>query len=392
MFVILPTITDKEMLRSKLPESAKTALKDLTKIAQSDECIDLMTTVPDCDMPLPLRERIISRISDSNCHYAPLEGIPQLRRTMARYYDKTFGHRYNPETELTVTSGSSPAVWAAITALIHEDDEVIIMEPSHSNYVPAIKINGGTPIFLTLKYPEYQVDWSELNRMINQRTKMIIINSPHIPSGRIFTDEDFRNLQKIVVGNKITVLADETLSTTTYEKPYISAAKYPSLAKQSILISSLSKCLDATGWKAGICAAPADITKEIRRFHSHICNGGNAVAQYAINDIISEDEELFFKIRDTYKAKRDLLCSLLKDSRYKFTPAEGSWFQLVDFSGVSKESDRDFCLHLAKEYGVAAYPMSAYYHDKTKTSVVRICFARQDETIREGVRRMLNYK
>ena len=380
------------MLRSKLPESAKTALKDLTKIAQSDGCIDLMTTVPDCDMPLPLRERLIARLGDSSCHYAPLEGIPQLRRTMARYYEKTFGHRYNPETELTVTSGSSPAVWAAITALIHEDDEVIIMEPSHSNYVPAIKINGGTPIFLTLKYPEYQVDWSELNRMINQRTKMIIINSPHIPSGRIFTDEDFRNLQKIVVGNKITVLADETLSTTAYEKPYISAAKYPSLAKQSILISSLSKCLDATGWKAGICAAPADITKEIRRFHSHICNGGNAVAQYAINDIISQDEELFFKIRDSYKAKRDLLCSLLRGSKYKFTPTEGSWFQLVDFSEVSKESDRDFCLRLAKEFGVAAYPMSAYYHDKTKTSVIRICFARQDETIREGVRRMLNYK
>ncbi len=380
------------MLRSKLPESAKTALKDLTKVAQSDGCIDLMTTVPDCDMPVPLRERLIARISDSNCHYAPLEGIPQLRRTMARYYEKTFGHRYNPETELTVTSGSSPAVWAAITALIHEDDEVIIMEPSHSNYVPAIKINGGTPIFVSLKYPEYQVDWSELNRMINQRTKMIIINSPHIPSGRIFTDEDFRNLQKIVVGNKITVLADETLSTTAYEKPYISAAKYPSLAKQSILISSLSKSLDATGWKAGICAAPADITKEIRRFHAHLCNGGNPVAQYAINDIITQDEELLFRIRDSYKAKRDLLCSLLKGSKYKFTPTESSWFQLVDFSEVSKDSDKDFCLRLAKDFGVAAYPMSAYYHDKTKTSVIRICFARQDETIREGVKRMLNYK
>lgn len=380
------------MLRSKLPESAKTALKDLTRLAQSDGCIDLMTTVPDCDMPDPLRDRIVAHIGDGLCHYAPLEGIPQLRRTMARYYEKNFGHKYNPDTELTVTTGSSPAVWSAITALIHEDDEVIIVEPSHSNYVPAVKINGGTPIFVSLKYPDYQVDWSEVIRMINQRTKMIIINSPHIPSGRIFTDDDFRNLQKIVVGNKITVLVDETLSTTAYEKPYISAAKYPSLAKQSILISSLSKSLDATGWKTGICAAPADITKEIRRFHAHLCNGGNPVAQYAINDIITQDEELLFRIRDSYKAKRDLLCSLLKGSKYKLTPAESSWFQLVDFSEVSKESDKDFCLRLAKEFGVAAYPMSAYYHDKTKTSVIRICFARHDDTIREGVKRMLNYK
>ena len=380
------------MLRSKLPESAKTALKDLTKLAQSDGVIDFMTTVPDCDMPAPLKERLLSRIGDSGCRYAPLEGIPQLRRTMAKYYEKTFGHRYNPETELTVTAGSSPAVWAAISALIHEDDEVIIVEPAHSNNVPAVKINGGTPIFVSLKWPDYQIDWSEVIRMINQRTKMIIINSPHIPSGRIFTDDDFRNLQKIVVGNKIIVLVDETLSTTAYEKPYISAAKYPSLAKQSILISSLSKCLDATGWKTGICAAPADITKEIRRFHSHICNGGNPVAQYAIDDIITKDEELFFKIRDTYKAKRDLLCSLLKGSKYKFVPAESSWFQVVDYSEISKENDRDFCLRLAKEFGVAAYPMSAYYHDKTKTNVIRICFARHDDTIREGVKRMLNYK
>lgn len=380
------------MIRSKLPESAKTALKDLTRLAQTDGVIDLMTSIPDCDMPQTLRDRIVEHISDGCCRYAPLEGFPQLRRTMARYYEKNFGHRYNPETELTVTAGSSPAVWAAITSLIHEDDEVIIIEPAHSNYVPAVRINGGTPIFVALKYPDYQVDWSEMNRMINQRTKMIIVNSPHIPSGRIFTDEDFRNLQKIVVGNKINVLVDETLSTTAYEKPYISAAKYPSLAKQTIIISSLSKSLNATGWKTGICCAPADITKEIRRMHSHLCNGSNPVAQHAIDDIISQDEELFFRIRDTYKAKRDLLCSLLKGSKYKFIPTEGSWFQLVDFSDVSKESDRDFCIRLAKDFGVAAYPMSVYYHDKTKTSVIRICFARQDDTIREGVKRMLNYK
>ncbi|MCR5454855.1 MAG: aminotransferase class I/II-fold pyridoxal phosphate-dependent enzyme [Bacteroidales bacterium] len=380
------------MLRSKLPESAKTALKDLTKLAHADGCIDLMTTIPDCDMPEPLKKRLIAHFDGGCCRYAPLEGFPQLRRTMARYYEKNFGHRYNPETELTITAGSSPAVWAAITALIHEDDEVIIMEPAHSNYVPAVKINGGTPIFVTLKYPEYQVDWSELNRMINQRTKMIIVNSPHIPSGRIFTDEDFRNLQKIVVGNKIVVLVDETLSTTTYEKPYISAAKYPSLAKQTIIISSLSKSFNATGWKTGICAAPADFTKEIRRMHTYICNGSNPIAQLAINDLLSQEEELLFKIRDTYKAKRDLLCSLLKGSQYQLVPAEGSWYQLVDFSAISKDSDRDFCLKLAKDFGVAAFPMSAYYHDKTKTSVIRICFARPDDTIREGAKRMLNYK
>ena len=380
------------MLRSKLPESAKAALKELTRISQSPDCVDFLSAVPGCDMPLPLKQKLIAHIEHGYSQYAPQEGIPQLRKTMAKYYEKAFGRKYNPETELTVTAGSSAAVWAAITAVIHEDDEVIIMEPSHSNYVPAVKINGGTPIFVTLRHPKYQVDWNEVNRMINQRTKMIIINSPHIPSGRMFTDSDFRNLQRIVVGNKIIVLMDETLAATAYETEYTSIAKYPSLAKQSIIISSLSKSLNATGWKTGICAAPADITKEIRRFHSHICNGSNTAAQYAINDIMTQETHLFLQIRDEYKAKRDLLCSLMKGSKYKLIPAEGSWFQLVDFSDVSKETDKDFALKLAKDFGVAVLPMSSYYHDKTKTSVVRICFARQDDTIREGVRRMLNYK
>lgn len=380
------------MLRSKLPESAKAALKELTKIAQSEECIDFVSSAPIGDMPQQLKDRLVASLNDGHNQYAPQEGIPQLRKAMAKYYESEFGHKYNPETELTVTAGSSAAVWAAITAIIHEDDEVIIMEPSHSNYVPAVKINGGTPIFVTLKHPEYKVDWNEVNRMINQRTKMIIINSPHIPSGRLFTDSDFRNLQKIVVGNKILVLVDETLSTTAYEKPFTSAAKFPSLAKQSIIITSLSKSLNATGWKTGICAAPADVTKEIRRLHQHICNGSNTAAQYAINDIITEGTQLITQIRDTYKAKRDLLCSLLQGSRYKLIPTEGAWFQLVDYSDITKESDKDFCLKLAKDFGVAVLPMSSYYHDKTKTTVVRICFARHDDVIREGVKRMLNYK
>lgn len=375
------------MLRSKLPETNK-ALTDLKKqFAQMENCVDLAAAIPGIDMPETLKKGIAKYIQGAKNQYAPVEGIPNLRKAVSDYYDQTFGHKYNPETEVTITAGATEALWAAITAIIHEDDEVIILEPSYENYVPAVRINGGTPIFVTLKHPSYRVDWNEVIRMVNQRTKMIIINSPHTPSGMTYTEEDFKNLQKIVVGNKITVLSDETFGALSYSTPFISIAKFPALAKQSIVISSLGKAFNASGWKTGTCAAPADITKEIRRMHNYICNGSNAPVQYAMADLMNGD--IFDKARDLYKKKRDLVCQLLKGSKYKVIPAEGTWFQLVDYSDITKDSDKDFCLRLAKDFGVLTYPMSPYYHDKQKTTVIRICFARPDELLKKGIERML---
>lgn len=381
------------MLRSKLPEPSKSALQEIMKTAaQGGDCVDLASAVPGLDMPQPLKSGIIRHIQDGHSQYVPVEGLYALRKTMADFYEKFHGHKYNPDTEISITSGASEAIWAAITALIHEDDEVIIIEPSYENYVPAIRINGGTPLFVTLKHPDYRVDWNEVIRMVNQRTRMIIVNTPHTPSGMVYTDEDYRNLQKIVSGSKITIIADETFSAMTYGKPFVSIARYPALAKQSIVISSLSKALNATGWKIGSCCAPADITKEIRRMHNYICNGSNAAAQYAISDLLSQMPDILTKIRDAYQMKRDLVCKLLKDSKYKLIPSESTWFQLLDYSQISTESDKDFCLRLVKDYGVMAYPMSTYYHDKTKTNVIRICFARPDELLRRGVDRLLKVK
>lgn len=380
------------MLRSKLPEDAKNITAELTKFAQSNDCVDLATSVPILPMPKTFMDCLVGHVIDGDNQYAPSEGIPQLRQSLANYYEKKIGRKYNPETEITITAGASEGIWAAITAVIHEDDEVIIIEPAHENYLAAIRLNGGTPIYVTLRHPNYKIDWNEVIRMINQRTKMIIINTPHSPSGTILCDDDFKKLQKIVVGNKIIVLCDETYSTLCYDKAHISIANYPALAKQSIIIASLSKKFNASGWKTGVCIAPQDITKEIRLMHKYISYGSNTVAQYAIAEFLNKNDDTLDEIRNTYRAKRDLLCSLLENSKYKLTPAEGSWFQLIDISNVTDDSDKDFCLKLAKNFGVVVFPMSSYYHDKNKSSVVRICFARNDETIREGVKRMLNYK
>ena len=377
------------MLRSKLPESNKAILAEIKKIVEDNGAIDFASALPCVDMPAELSTLVEKYIRDGKNQYAPVEGIPELRKNISDYFETYYNHKYNPDTEITITAGGTEAVWAAITAIIHEDDEVIVIEPSYENYIPAVRINGATPIFVSLREPDYKIDWNEVIRMVNQRTRMIIVNTPHSPSGKVYCEDDFKNLQKIVAGNKIIVLCDETFSSLTYDQTFVSISKFPVLAKQTVLICSLSTALNATGWKTGVCLAPADYTKEIRKIHNYICNGSNAAIQYAMAGTVN-NSELFSKIRTEYKRKRDLLASLLKGSKYKFKPSQGTWFQTIDYSEVSSENDRDFALRLVKDFGVAVFPMSTYYHDKSKANVVRLCFSRPDDVIKKGVECLLN--
>ena len=378
------------MLRSKLPDNTLKTAIEILDAAAKNQAVDLACSVPDFNMSQDLIDSIARHISNGKNQYSPIEGIMPLRQATAEVYLKEFGAQYNPETDITITAGSTEAVWTAISAIVHEDDEVIVFEPVYENYVPAIRLNGGTPIFITLKYPDYRIDWNEVIRCVNQRTKMIIISNPHIPTGAVLSEEDMQKLQKLVAGSKIVILSDETYGSFHYDTPISSVAKYPVLAKQSIVISSLGKSFNATGWKTGTCCAPADITAEIRKMHNYICNGSNTAIQYAFSDFlpgISNGE--LAKVRELYHRKRDLLCDLLKGSKYKLKPTEGSWFQTVDCSEVTPDPDTEFALKLVNQYGVAVFPMSMFYHDKSKSSVIRICFAREDETIKRGVEGLL---
>ncbi|MBO4244058.1 MAG: aminotransferase class I/II-fold pyridoxal phosphate-dependent enzyme [Bacteroidales bacterium] len=378
------------MLRSKLPENTLKTAIEILDAAEKNHAVDLACSVPDFNMSQKLIDSIARHISNGKNQYSPIEGIMPLRQATADVYFQEFGAQYNPETDITITAGSTEAVWTAISAIVHEDDEVIVFEPVYENYVPAIRLNGGTPIFITLKYPDYRIDWNEVIRWVNQRTKMIIISNPHIPTGAVLSEEDMQKLQKIVAGSKIVILSDETYGSFHYDTPISSVAKYPVLAKQSIVISSLGKSFNATGWKTGTCCAPADITAEIRKMHNYICNGSNTAIQYAFSDFlpgISNGE--LAQVRELYHRKRDLLCDLLKGSKYKLKPTEGSWFQTVDCSEVTPDPDTEFALKLVNQYGVAVFPMSMFYHDKNKSSVIRICFAREDETIKRGVEGLL---
>ncbi|MBQ3657573.1 MAG: aminotransferase class I/II-fold pyridoxal phosphate-dependent enzyme [Bacteroidales bacterium] len=377
------------MLRSKLPEGNYTLLNQIFDYAEKDEVIDFATPLPDCNIPQEIKDLVVKYIKSGKNQYAPNIGIPELRTSVCDYYFKRYSHKYTPEDEVTVTEGATEAIWAAITAVVHEDDEVIIIEPAAENYVPAVRINGGIPVFVAMKAPDYTIDWNEVIMSVNQRTKMIIISTPHIPTGKLLSDEDFRNLQKIIVGSKITVLCDESFSNICFEGQFTSISKFPLLTKQTVLISSLSRGFNTTGWKSGFCIAPKDYTVEIRKIHNYICNSGNSALQYAMSELLNTKAGVFDIIRQEYRAKRDLLCTMLQGSKYKLTPSQGTWFQTVDCSEVTDQDNKDFALRLAKEYGVAVIPMSAYYHDKNRSNSIRICFARPDEIIRKGVERLI---
>ena len=378
------------MLRSKLPDNTLKTAIEILDAAEKSHAVDLACSVPDFNMSQKLVDSIARHISNGKNQYSPIEGIMPLRQAIAEVYLKEFDAQYNPETDITITAGSTEALWTAISAIVHEDDEVIVFEPVYENYVPAIRLNGGTPIFITLKYPDYRIDWNEVMRWVNQRTKMIIISNPHIPTGAVLSDEDMQKLQKIVAGSKIVILSDETYGNFHYNTPISSVASYPMLAKQSIVISSLGKSFNATGWKTGTCCAPADYTAEIRKMHNYICNGSNTAIQYAFSDFLPDDGNgEIAQVRELYLHKRNLLCDLLKDSKYKLTPTEGSWFQAIDCSDVTADLDYDFALRLVTQYGVAVFPMSMFFHDKNKSNIIRVCFAREDDTIKRGVERLL---
>lgn len=377
------------MLRSKLPETSY-VIRDLISRTRQKGAVDLISPVPEFSMSQVLINLVAKYMRQGKNQYAPERGIDVLRQAIAERIQALCSKKYNPETEITVMAGSTEAIWATISALVHEDDEVLIIEPAFESYTPAVRMNGATPVFIPLKFPDYNIDWNEINRSVNQRTKMVIINNPHIPTGRILKDDDLKKLQKLVSGSKIVVLSDESYSNIVFDDNFNSVAKYSSLAKQSVIVRSFGKSLDATGWKTGFCLASADLTNEIRKFHNFICGGSNSVFQYALADYLAKkNEPEIVMIRERYKRKRDLIIDMLKGSPYKFLPCEGTYFQPIDYSEVFKGTDIEFATLLIDKYSVGTAPMSAFYHDKQKAPIINLCFAREDDVLEKGIENLL---
>ncbi len=372
------------MISSKLPNVGTSIFAVMSKLANDHHAINLSQGFPDFEISQQLKELVYKYIRENYNQYAPMPGVMALREQISARVQRAYGHYYNPDTEITVTAGATQAIYTAVTAFGKEDDEVILFEPAYDSYLPAIRLSGARPVFLKLNYPDYSINWDEVSRSINSRTRMIIINTPHNPSGAVLSEDDMHKLQKITSGSKIIIVSDEVYEHILFDGMiHQSVARFPELADRSIVISSFGKIFQTTGWKVGYACAPVKLMNEFRKVHQMIVFAVNHPIQMAYAEFLNEEEE-FLKWNAFYQQKRDLFVQEMAGSKFKLLPCHGTYFQLAEFSHVSDEKDIDFANRLTIEHKVATIPVSVFYHELTDNRVVRICIAKKDETLREA--------
>jgi len=379
------------MIRAKDPNIKTSVFAVMSKMANQYDAVNLSQGFPDFGVSEELIALVNKYMSAGLNQYAPMPGVFDLRKKLSEKINKLYNYNYNPETEITVTAGGTQALHSAISTIIHEGDEAIIFEPAYDSYAPVVRLNGGRPVYVRLKYPEYTVDWEAVNQMINSKTRLIIINSPQNPSGKIFSEEDLQSLKKIVSGTKILILSDEVYEHIIFDgKKHNSIAKYPELAERSILVYSFGKMYHATGWKLGYFAAPEKITEEIRKIHQFTVFAANTPIQYAIAEYLEKEDE-YLKLPDFYQQKRDFFNGLLKAIGFDIIPTGGTYFQTVNFSNLTDETDFQLAERLTKKFGVAAIPMSSFYHNEEDTKTLRFCFAKKEDVLTQACEKLEDF-
>ncbi len=380
------------IVKNKLPLVGTTIFSVMSKLALECNAINLSQGFPDFDCNPQLTDLVSSYMKKGFNQYAPMPGVPALRERLAEMIESNYGAKYNVETEITVTAGATQAIYTAITALIGQDDEVIVFEPAYDCYVPAIELNGGKPVFVSLQYPDYKINWLEVSKLINHRTKMIIINSPHNPSGTVLSANDIHELEKLTHNTDIIVLSDEVYEFMSFDnKKHESVARNKQLQNRSIIVSSFGKTVHTTGWKIGYVAAPANIMSEFRKVHQFLVFSCNTPIQYALSDFL-KDKDNYLQLASFYEAKRNLFSNLVSGSKFNFELSAGTYFQLLNYKNISDENDAAFAVRITKEFGIASIPLSVFYHNKIDNKVLRFCFAKKDETLKLAAEKICSIK
>jgi methionine aminotransferase len=384
------TVGDQMKIKSKLPSTGTTIFSIMSGMAAEFSAINLSQGFPDFDVNDELIDRVNHYMKAGFNQYAPMPGVPVLREKISSKISELYGYKYDANTEITVTSGATEALYAAISTVVNPGDEVIIFEPAYDSYMPAITLNGGITKFIQLKFPDYSVDWDLVRDTITNKTRLIIINSPHNPTGTILTKEDLKELSDVVKNRKIFILSDEVYEHIVFDGlKHESVASYEELVKRSFVVSSFGKTYHATGWKVGYCVAPQPLMAEFQKIRQFVTFTTNTPVQYAIADILDK-KELYLDLSGFYQQKRDTFLKLIEKSRFKSVKSSGTYFQMLDYSGISDENDIAFAEILTKEYGVAAIPPSVFYDGKDDHKVLRFCFAKQDKTLEEAAEILCN--
>lgn len=371
-------------LESKLPDVGTTIFTIMSHLAVEHSAINLSQGFPDFDTHPDLIDLVYRAMQKGLNQYAPMQGVPGLRQQIAQKVAAIYGADIDADNDLTVTSGATEALYAAITAVVHPGDEVIIIEPAFDSYAPAIELNQGVPVYVPMTFPGYAVDWQALERAITSRTRLLIINSPHNPTGTALSQEDIAELKGLVARHDILILSDEVYEHIIFDRrQHESMLRHPDLARRSFVISSFGKTYHTTGWKIGYCIAPPQLSAEFRKVHQFLTFASNTPVQHAYVEFMQRPE-LYLELPQFYQRKRDLFLSLMQGSRFKALPCAGTYFQMMDYSAISDEADIDFARRLTIEHGVAAIPPSVFYNDGRDHKVLRFCFAKQDQTLQQA--------
>jgi methionine aminotransferase len=374
---------------SKLPQVGTTIFTVMSALANELGAVNLSQGFPDYETSPELIKLVSEAMKNGHNQYAPMAGIMSLREEISKKTEKLYGAYYNPDSEITITAGGTQAIYTAITTVIHPNDEVIIFEPAFDCYAPAIKVVGGIVKSLELEPPDYKINWEMVKRLISNRTRMIILNSPHNPTATILQQEDVEELSAIVKNQDILILSDEVYEHLIYDgQNHLSMARYPELRQRSFIVASFGKPFHATGWKVGYCMAPADLMNEFRKVHQFLVFCVNAPMQVGIAEYL-KNEEHYLGLKDFFQQKRDYFRDALKGSRFELLPCAGSYFQSVRYGRISDDKDSELAIRLTKEIGVASIPVSAFYNMGTDHHVLRFCFAKRQETLDKAVDRLI---
>jgi len=372
-------------INSKLPQAGNSIFSVMSSMAQAHNAINLAQGFPDFDCSPELKNLVSKAMEIGHNQYAPMPGLMKLREQIAQKTEELYSAVYNPETEITIVPGATLGIFATINALIKANDEVIVIEPAYDSYIPSIELAGGKAIVYEMQFPEYKIDWDQIRKLINIRTRMIIINSPHNPSGSILSFEDMRKLEKLITNTDALILSDEVYEHIIFDGiEHQSVARYPKLAQRSIIVSSFGKTYHTTGWKTGYLLAPENITAQIRKSYQFMAFAANTPIQHAYAEIL-QNKDLYLGLGAFYQEKRDLFRKGLKSSKFKMIDCNGSYFQSVTYDKISEQSDLEMANYLCKEIGVASIPVSAFYMRKTDHKVLRFCFAKSNETLNKAL-------
>jgi methionine aminotransferase len=374
---------------SKLPDVGVSIFAVQTRLANEHKAINLSQGFPDFDCDPALIEAVHRAMREGHNQYAPMPGVLALREGIAAKVEQLYGPKYDPMTEVVVTSGATAGLFATLTTFVQPGDEVVLFEPCYDSYVPVIRLSGGRPVFVSLRYPDYSVNWDEVRRAITPRTRAILVNTPHNPTGTTWSADDITQLASIVDGTNILLIGDEVYEHIIFDgRTHESLLRYPALRERAVVISSFGKTFHTTGWKVGYCVGPQPLIAEVIRVHQFMTFTVHTPSQVAFAEFVRKDPSAR-DLAPFYQQKRDLFLDLTAGSRFRPLPCGGTYFQLFDYSAISKETDKEIAHRLIVEHGVASIPVSAFLYQDPGGPVLRFCFAKKDETLRAAAARLL---